>query len=145
MILLDQLSQPQQRRLNARFHERLNRLKYKRIKITPLVSMNISSLERAVSAMREMPFSDVMEDRIQEDPMLGRPFEAASSWVPQGTPRNMDKHIEIMKVLAKEMQDDFGMVDDEAELNTSSPQHPRLRSPMQPPRTALEASRKSDI
>jgi hypothetical protein len=110
--------------LNARFQERLNRLKYKRIKITPLVSMNISSLERAVSAMREMPFSDVMEDRIQEDPMLGRPFEAASSWVPQGTPRNMYKHIEIMKVLAKEMQDDFGMVDDEPELNTSSPQHP---------------------
>jgi len=100
--------------LNVRFQEKLNRLKYKRIKITPLVSMNVSSLERAVSAMREMPFSDVMEDRIQEDPMLGRPFEAASSWVPQGTPRNMYKHVEIMKVLAKEMQNDFGMVDDGA-------------------------------
>lgn len=82
--------------------------------------MNVSSLERSVSAMREMAFSDVMEDRIQEDPMLGRPFEAASSWVPQGTPRNMYKHIEIMKVLTKEMQDDFGMVDDAPDQVTES-------------------------
>lgn len=97
--------------LNARFQETLNRNKYKKLKITPLVSMNVSSLERAVSAMREMPFSDIMEDRIREDPKLSRPFEAASTWVPQGTPRNMDAHIEIMKVLSKEMQDDFGMVE----------------------------------
>lgn len=104
--------------LNSRFQEKLNRLKYKKLKITPLVSMNVSSLERAVAAMREMPFSDIMEDRIQEDPMLSRPFEAASSWVPQGTPRKMDKHIEIMKELGEEMQDDFGMVDDIAGLAT---------------------------
>jgi hypothetical protein len=34
--------------LNARFQEKLNRNKYKKLKITPLVSMNVSSLERAV-------------------------------------------------------------------------------------------------
>lgn len=58
-----------------------------------------------------MPFSDIMEDRIREDPKLSRPFEAARTWVAQGTPRNMDAHIEIMKLLSKEMQDDFGMVE----------------------------------
>jgi len=96
--------------LNARFQEKLNRLKYKKLKITPLVSMNVASLERAVAAIKEMTFSDVMEDRIREDPMLSRPFEAASSWVPRGTPRKMDKHIEIMKELSAGMQAAFGMV-----------------------------------
>ena len=98
--------------LNARFQEKLNRLKYKKLKITPLVSMNVASLERAVAAMQEMPFSDIMEDRIQEDPKLGRPFEAASSWVPRGTPRKMYRHIEILKDLGAEMQADFGMVEE---------------------------------
>jgi hypothetical protein len=98
--------------LNARFQEKLNRLKYKKLKITPLVSMNVASLERAVAAMQEISFSDIMEDRIHEDPKLSRPFEAASSWVPRGTPRKMDKHIEILKKYGEEMQADFGMVEE---------------------------------
>jgi hypothetical protein len=98
--------------LNARFQKKLNRLKYKNLTITPLVSMNVASLERAAAAMQEMAFSDIMEDRILEDPQLGRPFEAASSWVPRGTPRKMHKHLEIMKTLATEMGVDFGMVEE---------------------------------
>ena len=74
--------------LNARFQEKLNRLKYKKFKITPLVSMNVASLERAVAAMQEIAFSDIMEDRIREDPKLGRPFEAASSWGSGKAPQN---------------------------------------------------------
>lgn len=97
--------------LNARFQEKLNRLKYKKIKITPLVSMNVASLERAVAAMAEMAFSDIMEDRIHEDPKLSRPFEAASSLVPRGTARKMHRHIEILKECGEEMQADFGMVE----------------------------------
>jgi len=62
--------------------------------------------------MQEIAFSDIMEDRIQEDPKLGRPFEAASSWVPRGTPRKMHKHIEILTKYGIEMQADFGMVEE---------------------------------
>lgn len=98
--------------LNARFQEKLNRPKYRKLKITPLVSMNVASLERAVTAMQGMAFSDIMEDRIREDPKLGRAFEAASSWVPRGTPRKMGRHIEIMKKLGEEMEADFGMVEE---------------------------------
>jgi SEC-C motif len=98
--------------LNARFEEKLNRLKYGKFEITPLVSMNVASLERAVAAMREMAFSDIVEDRIHQDPKLGRPFEAASSWVPRGTPRKIDRHLEVMKELAAEMQADLGMVEE---------------------------------
>ena len=98
--------------LNVRFQERLNRLKYKKLKITPLVSMNIASLERAVAAMQGMAFSDIVEDRIHEDPGLQRPFEAASSYVPRGTPRRLHRHIEIMEELSAEMQADFGIVEE---------------------------------
>ena len=98
--------------LNARFQEKLSSLKNRSHKITSLVSMNIASLERAVAAIQEMSFSEIIEDRIQEDPMLGRPFEAASSWVPRGTPRKMYKHIEIMNKLSAEMQAAFGMAEE---------------------------------
>jgi hypothetical protein len=98
--------------LNARFQKKLNRLKYKKLTITPLVSMNVASLERAVAAMQEMAFSDIMEDRIHEDPKLSRPFEAASSLVHRGTPRKMDKHIEILTQCGEEMQADFGMAEE---------------------------------
>ena len=84
-------------------------LRNKKCKVTPLVSMNIATLERACSAMQKMTFSDIMEDRIREDRNLGRPFEAASTFVPRGTPRNFHTHIEIMKELGERMRIDFGM------------------------------------
>ena len=71
--------------LNARFQEKLNRLKYKKLRITPLVSMNVASLERAVAAMQKIAFSDIMEDRIREDPKLGPSFRGGEL---VGTPRN---------------------------------------------------------
>jgi len=43
--------------LNARFQEKLNRLKYKKAHDHALVSMNVASLERAVAAMQEIPFA----------------------------------------------------------------------------------------
>jgi hypothetical protein len=95
--------------LNARFQEKRVGLRNKKCKVTPLVSMNIATLERACSAMQKMTFSDIMEDRIREDRNLGRPFEAASTFVPRGTPRNFHTHIEIMKELGERMRIDFGM------------------------------------
>ncbi len=112
--------------LNARFQEKVDRRKYKPLKITPLVSMNVSTLERAIPSLSEMAFSDIMEDRIQEDPQLSRPFEAASTYVHRGTPGKMWVHIEIMKKLSQEMQNDFGMVEDETIPNTSPQQPPSL-------------------
>lgn len=98
--------------LNTRFQDKLNRRKYETLKITPLVSMNVASLERSVAAMQEIAFSDIMEDRIQQDSKLSSPFEAASSLVPRGTPRKMYKHVEIMKECSAEMEADFGMVEE---------------------------------
>jgi hypothetical protein len=108
--------------LNARFQQKLSKRRCKPRKVTPLVSMNVSTLERAIPAMSEMAFSDIVEDRIQEDPMLGRPFEAASSFVQRGTPGRLHKHIELMHELSKEMQQDFEMKDDSSPTDQSSPQ-----------------------
>ena len=65
-----------------------------------------------MAALSQMALSDILEDRIQEDPSLGRPFEAASSFVSRGTPRGVLEHLEIMKQLTKIMQDEFGMVEE---------------------------------
>jgi hypothetical protein len=98
--------------LNARFKQGLNPEKCRKERLTPLVSMSASTLERTMAAIGKMPFSDILEDRIKEDPLLGRPFEAACSYVSRGLPGSVFKHVEIMKELAEEMQTDFGMVDE---------------------------------
>ena len=75
--------------LNARFKQQIDRKKYKEYTVTPLVSMSISSLERSVNAIRKVPFSQVLENRIAGDKLMQRPFEAASNYVPSGMPRNI--------------------------------------------------------
>ncbi|MGA2898179.1 MAG: hypothetical protein ABSE27_11375 [Acidobacteriaceae bacterium] len=102
------------RYLNARFNEEFKRRKHKRFKITPLVSMSVGTLERAISALSRMALSDILEDRIRSDSSLSIPFEAASSLVPRGTPRNMDKHLEIMHRITREMQAEFKLRDSPA-------------------------------
>jgi len=97
--------------LNARFAQKLNRKKCKRYVVTPLVSMSVSTLERSLAALNDHAFSDILEDRIREDRKLGRPFEAASSYVPAGPARKVFKHLEIMENLTKEIVADFGMTE----------------------------------
>ena len=69
--------------------------------------MSVATLERAVYALTETALSDILENRINEDPQLGRPFEAASTYIYRGMPRRMSKHIEILHVLAQEFEADF--------------------------------------
>jgi hypothetical protein len=99
--------------LNARFVEKLNRKKCKRYVVAPLVSMSASTLERSLAALSNHAFSDILEDRIRADRKLGRPFEAASSYVPSGPARKVFKHMEIMHNLTDELINDFGMVEEE--------------------------------
>ena len=97
------------RYLNTRFREQLKR--NKRYTITPLAAMSVATLERAMHALRTMAFSDIIEDRLREDKELGRPFEAASSWVPSGMARMVTAHLEILNKLTEEMVKDFEMRD----------------------------------
>ena len=97
--------------LNARFAKKLNRQKCKRYVVTPLVSMSVSTLERSLAALSDHALSDILEDRIRADRKLGRPFEAASSYVPTGPARKAFKHLEIMENLTDQLVAEFGMVD----------------------------------
>ena len=78
---------------------------------TPLVSMSTGTLEGAISALSRISLSDILEDRIRSDNSLSMPFEAASSLVPRGTPRKMHKHIEITRLITKEMQAEFNLIE----------------------------------
>jgi hypothetical protein len=107
------------RYLNTRFKEQLKRKK--RHTITPLAAMSVATLERAMYAVRTMAFSEIVEDRLREDKELGRPFEAASSWVPRGTARMVTAHLEILNKLTEEMVKDFELRDPDVVAATLMP------------------------
>ena len=100
--------------LNARFQQKLvtiNKKARKKCKITPLVCMNVATLERCVHILNKAPFSDVLENRIHEDRILGRPFDMASTMVDRGTPHEVYEHIKIMEKLSAEVKKDFNLVE----------------------------------
>ena len=95
--------------LNKRFKDQLK--KHKKYTITPLVSMSVSTLERSMRALSELPFETILEDRIKEDRNLGRPFEAASQYVQRGVAGKLSVHMEILTGLKNDVIADFGMTD----------------------------------
>jgi len=95
--------------LNRRFKDQLNNKKHKKYVVTPLVSMSISSMERLMWALKDKPFSEIVEQRIQSDKALASPFEAASDFVAQGVAPKLHAHVEAYKELADELVKDFGM------------------------------------
>jgi hypothetical protein len=107
--------------LNARFGQKLNWRKCKPYTITPLVSMSVSTLERSFGALSKHAFSDILEDRIRGDRKLGRPFEAASSYVPTGPARGAYKHWEILESLSSDLIADFGITDGPGPEPVSTP------------------------
>ena len=99
--------------LNKRFKDQLSTESLKNISVTPLVSMNISCLERMMWVLQEKAFADVMEERIEADPTLRQPFDAAVKYVYQGAPPKLYKHVEAYKELNDRLILDFGMEEDE--------------------------------
>jgi hypothetical protein len=95
--------------LNRRFKDQLSNKKHKKYVVTPLVSMSVSSMERLMWALKDRPFTEIVEQRIQSDKGLASPFEAASDFVAQGTAPQLHTHVEAYKELADELVKDFGM------------------------------------
>lgn len=87
--------------LQKRFRQ--EKKKYKGYTVTPIVSMSISTLERAMRALKELPFETILEDRMQQDKQLTRPFEAASKYVPRGVASGLSVHMEILQKLTDEV------------------------------------------
>jgi hypothetical protein len=99
--------------LNKRFKSQLSNKKHRKYAVTPLVSMSISSLERLMWALKDKPFSEILEQRIKSDGNLASPFEAASDYVARGMAPKLHAHVEAFKTLAEKLVKDFGMKDEE--------------------------------
>jgi hypothetical protein len=99
--------------LNKRFKDQLSRKSHKGIVVTPLVSMNISCLERMMWVLQKKSFADVMEERIKTDLTLRQPFDAAVKYVQRGAAPSLHAHIEAYKELIERLIADFGMKEDE--------------------------------
>ena len=99
--------------LNARFQQKLNRLKYKKLKVTPLVKHErfdrwsglLPRCRRWPSATSWRPDSGRPEARavLSRRQAHGCIEERLGRW---------DKHIEILTQCGKEMQADFGMAEE---------------------------------
>src|SRR5262249_18511653 len=85
--------------LNKRFKDQLSTKSHKGIVVTPLVSMNISCLERMMWVLQEKSFADIMEERIKADPTLRQPFDAAVKYVQSGAAPKLHVHVEAYKQL----------------------------------------------
>jgi hypothetical protein len=87
--------------LQKRFKE--EKRKYKGYTVTPIISMSISTLERSMKALTELPFETILEDRMQEDKQLTRPFEAASKYVQRGVAGKVSVHMDVLQKLSDEV------------------------------------------
>lgn len=99
--------------LNKRFKDRLNTKSHKGIVVTPLVSTSISCLERMMWVLQEKAFADVLEERIETDPTLRQPFDAAVRFVQRGAAPNLHAHADAYKGLTDRLIADFDMKEDE--------------------------------
>ena len=95
--------------LNKRFKQ--EKKKYIHYTVTPLVSLSVSTLERLMRTLEELPFSDVLEGRIQEDKQLNRPFEASSKYAQSGIPGRLSAHMKVWEELMAKVAADFEMSD----------------------------------
>jgi hypothetical protein len=98
--------------LNKRFKDQLSAKSHEGIMVRPLVSMNISCLERMMWVLQEKVFADVMRERIETDPTLCQPFDAAVKYVQQGAAPKLHAHVEAYKELSERLIADFGMKND---------------------------------
>lgn len=107
--------------LNKRFKDQLNTESQNGIDVRPLVSMNISCLERMMWVLEKKAFADVMEERIEADPTLRQPFDAAVKYVQHGVAPNLHAHVDAYQELTEHLIADFGMIGDEVVQPTVQP------------------------
>jgi len=73
--------------------------------------MSISTLERSMRALTELPFETILEDRMQQDKQLTRPFEAASKYVHRGVAARLSVHMDILQKLTDEITKKYEVKD----------------------------------
>jgi len=107
--------------LNKRFKDQHSMESHNGIDVTPLVSMDISCLERMMWVLEKKAFANVMEERIETDPTLRQPFDAAVKYVQRGAAPKLHAHVDAYKELTERLIADFGMKEDEVVQPTAQP------------------------
>jgi hypothetical protein len=99
--------------MNAYLQKRFKqeKKKYKGYTVTPIVSMSISTLERSMRALTELSFETILEDRMQQDKQLTRPFEAASKYVQRGVAGRLSVHMDVLEKLTEEVTKKYEVKD----------------------------------
>jgi hypothetical protein len=99
--------------MNAYLQKRFKqeKKKYKGYTVTPIVSMSISTLERSMRALTELPFETILEDRMKQDKQLTRPFEAASKYVQRGVAGRLSVHVDVLQKLTDEVTKEYEVKD----------------------------------
>jgi hypothetical protein len=95
--------------LNRRLKDQLSPKSHKGIIVTPLVSLNISSLERSMWVLKEKPLADVLEERIHTNPDMTWPFDAACKYAQKGAARKLHKHFDAYEDLTERLIKDFNV------------------------------------
>lgn len=103
--------------LNRRFKDGLGSEAHDGIVIAPLVSLNISSLERLMWTLAEKSFADVLDERVRANPDMSWPFDAACKYVRKGTPPMLQSHLDAFTNLTEKMIKDFDMREDQESLD----------------------------
>lgn len=99
--------------LNRRVKDQLSPKSHKGVIVTPLVSLNISSLERSMWVLKEKSFADVLEERIHTDPDMTWPFDAACKYAQKGAAPKLHKHVDAFKDLTEKLIKDFDIHEDD--------------------------------
>jgi Family of unknown function (DUF5677) len=89
----------------------LGKKRHKRIRVAPLLSISIGTLEKLMGSLSNWSLDIVLEDRIKRNPTLLWPFDAASKHVLRGMHANTPKHMEILHQIMEKTIQDFGVTD----------------------------------
>jgi hypothetical protein len=98
--------------LNNLFGNQLiGRKRHKRIRVAPLLSISIGTLEKLMGSLSNWSLDIVLEDRIKRNPTLLCAFDAASKYVYRGMDANNPKHMEMLHKIMEKTIEDFGITD----------------------------------
>jgi hypothetical protein len=99
--------------LNKRFKDQLSPKSHKGIIVTPLVCLSISSFERMAWGIAGNTLADILQERIEDDPTLRKPFDAASAYPREGMPQKLHAHVDAYQELTERLIKDFDIKEEQ--------------------------------
>jgi hypothetical protein len=87
--------------------------------VSPLLSISVGTLEKLMGALNTRSLDLILEDRLQRNPTLLWPFDAASKFVHRGMPANTPRHMDVLNDIMSQTVRNFGVTDPPAFADTT--------------------------